>query len=111
MSWAVQYRSRSPQIGGAGRCQNLRRPGDPMFHHAPRVLADGIVDPRRGNAVAVLQHGVDCHPIVFLRQVLTGNSDSQPAMNQLAISPVMVLAPGQYAARLTVDGLADQATA
>src|SRR6185437_7538474 len=45
----------------------------------------------------------------FLGQVLAGDADAQAAVNQFAIDAVVVLAPGQTAGGLALDGLADQA--
>ena len=85
--------------------------GDAVLHHAPRVLADRVVDPRRRDAVAVLQHRIQRDPVVLLRQVLAGDADLQAVVEQLAIDAVMVPAPGQPPRRDAGDRLVHRAGA
>ena len=77
--------------------EDLRRAGDAVLHHAARVLADRVVDLRRRDAMAVLQHRVKGDAVVLLGQVLAGDADQQAMVQQRAIDAVMVLAPGQAA--------------
>src|SRR5262249_53920566 len=82
-----------------------------MLHHLPAVLADGVVDPWRGNAVAVLERGVERDPIVLLRQVLADRREPQSMAVELAKYAVMIRAPGQNALLLADDGFEHRAGA
>src|SRR6185437_8011872 len=75
------------------------------LHHLPRVLADGVVDLWRGDAVAVLEHGIERDAVVLLRQVLADRGEVQPMPIELAEDAVMVLAPRQDALLLARNRL------
>ncbi|UCF52213.1 MAG: hypothetical protein JSV48_23570, partial [Bradyrhizobium sp.] len=76
-----------------------------MVHHLLAVLADRVVDLRRGNAMAVLQHRIERDAIVFLRQILADRGEAQPVAVELAEDAVMIGAPWQNALLLADDGL------
>src|SRR5579859_7723132 len=92
-------------VGGAGRFQDLAAPRQPVLHHLPRVLANGVVDPRRRDSVAVLQHGVERDAIMLLRQILADRGDREPVAIELAEDAVMVRAPWQDTLLLARDRL------
>jgi hypothetical protein len=50
------------------------------FHHAPRILADRVVDFRRRNAVTVLHDRVQGDAVVRFGQVLASDADQQAAV-------------------------------
>src|SRR5882757_8364582 len=92
-------------VGGAGGFQNLPAARQPMRHHLAAVLADGVVDPRRGNAVAVFQVGIERDAVVLLRQVLADRGHRDAMAVELAEHAVMIRAPRQDALLLARDRL------
>ena len=80
-----------PRTGGG---QDLLAAGDRVIQHAAGVLADGVVDLRRRNAVAILQHRIERDPVMLLRQILA-DADRHAVTDQAAERIVMALAPGQ----------------
>ena len=59
----------------AGGGEDLLAAIDREVEHAAGVLADGVVDLGRRDAVAVLQHRVERDPVVLLGQVLGADAD------------------------------------
>ena len=78
---------------------------DREVQHAAGVLADGVVDPGRRDAVAVLQHRIERDPVVLLGQVLGADADLHAVADHAAEGVVVALAPGQQAVGLGVDRL------
>src|SRR6516164_267177 len=76
-----------------------------MLHHRLRILADGVVDLRRRDAVAVLQHGIERDAVVLLGKVLADRRDVQAMAVEPAEHAMMVLAPRQDALLLARDRL------
>ena len=95
MPAAVQDRALHADIRRAGGRQDLLRARDAVVHHAQRVLADRVIDLRRGDAVPILQHRIERDPVVLLRQVLADRRQADAAADQFAEGAVMALAPGQ----------------
>src|SRR6186713_3182241 len=92
-------------IGRPRRFENLAAAGERMLHHLPAVLADGVIDPRRGNAVAVLQDRIERDAIVLLRQILADRGKTEAMAVELAEHAVMIRAPRQNALLLADDSL------
>src|SRR6266702_8442239 len=92
-------------VGRTGRFENLAAARQRMLHHLPAVLADGVVDPRRGNAVAVLQDRIERDAIALFREILADGGKSEPMSVELAEHAVMIRAPGQNPPLLADDGL------
>jgi hypothetical protein len=64
-----------------------------VLHHPRRILPDLVIDPRRRDAVAVLQHWVERDAVVFLRQVLAYRRQAQAMAVEAAKGGVMARAP------------------
>ena len=92
-------------VGRTGGFENLPAARQSMVHHLPAVRADRVVDLRRGNAVAVLQHGIERDAVVLFREILADRGDAQPMAMELAEHAVMIGAPRQNALLLARDGL------
>src|SRR5439155_2742300 len=69
---------------------------------------DPVVDPRRRDAVAVLQHRVERDAVVLLRQILADRRQAEAMTIEAAKGGVMALAPGQEALRFAGDSLGDR---
>src|SRR5580658_3458738 len=108
MPAAIQDGALHPDIGGSRRGQNVLRASDPVLHHARGVFADGVVDFWRGDAVPVLQYGIQRHLVMFLRQVLANRGQPDALSREPAIRAVMVGTPGQPSIRLADDRLHDR---
>src|SRR6185437_5224888 len=90
-------------IGRAGGFENLSPARQSMIHHLPAVLADRVVDLRRGNAVAVLQHGIERDAVVLLGQVFADRGDREAMAVEPAKHAVMIRPPWQNALLLARD--------
>src|SRR5258708_39131504 len=97
MQASPRYRVVGADIGRACSFENLSPARQSMLHHLPAVLADRIIDLRRGNAVTVLQHGIERDAVVLLGQVLTDRGDPEAMAVEPAKHAVMVRAPWQNA--------------
>src|SRR5579872_7471527 len=108
---AIHNRAVHTDIGGARRLKYFLRARSAVVHHAPGVLAYRVVDPGRGDAMAVLQDGIERHPIMLLRQVFADCGQPDAPTDQLAEDTMMVLAPGQAAVGIAEDRLGDGSNA
>ena len=59
MPAAIQDRAVDADVSCLRRGEDFLRTGDTVIHHPRRVLADPVVNPRRRDAVDVLQHWVE----------------------------------------------------
>ena len=75
------------------RLQDFSPPSDSVSEHATAVLAECIVELWCRNTITVLQHRIQSHPVVFLRQVLTDSNHTRPMTKQFAIGVVVAFAP------------------
>src|SRR5882762_821631 len=66
MPAAIGNRRIHADVGGAGGFENLPAPRQPVLHHLGAVLADRVVDPRRRDTVAVLQHWIERDAVMLL---------------------------------------------
>src|SRR6185295_6556893 len=64
MPTAPRNRIVDADAGGAGGFENLPAARQPVIHHLPAVGADRVVDLRRRDAMAVLQHGIERDAVV-----------------------------------------------
>src|SRR6266702_3838323 len=103
MPAAIGNRRIRTDVGGAGGFENLPASRQPVLHHLPAILADRVVDPRRRDPVAVLQHWIERDAVVLLGQILADRRDSEPMAVELAEDAVMIRAPRQNAILLTYD--------
>src|SRR5262245_23335032 len=90
-------------VGGTCGFENLAAARQPMIHHLPAVLADRVIDLRRRDSVAVLQHGIERDTVVLLGQILADRGDREPMAVELAEHAVMIRAPRQDALLLARD--------
>src|SRR5258705_3102529 len=90
-------------IGGTSGFKNLPAARQSMVHHLPAVLADGVIDPRRRDSVAVLQHGIERDAVVLLGQVLADRGHRETMAVELAEHAVMIRAPLQNPLLLARD--------
>src|SRR6266478_417482 len=108
---AIQDRALDANVAGAGSGENLLRPRDAVLHHLQVVRADRVIDPRRRDAAGVLQHGIERYAIVLLGEVLADRRKTDAMIQELAIDPVMVFAPGQPPRLRTDDRFEDRTDA
>src|SRR5437879_1467622 len=70
-------------VGSTGGFENFPSTLQPVVHHLPAVLADRVVDLRRGNAVSVFQYRIERDAVMFLGQILADRGDAEA----MAIEP------------------------
>src|SRR4051812_18460692 len=99
------------EVGGAGGFENLPAARQSMIHHFATVLADRVIDLRRGNAVAVFQHRIQGDAVMLLRQVLANRGHTKAMAVELAERAVMIRAPRQNPLLLAGDRLEHRAGA
>src|SRR4051812_39564681 len=90
-------------IGGTGGFKNFPAARQSMVHHLPAVGADRVIDLRRRDAVAVLQHGIERDAVVLLGQVLADRGHPETMAVELAEHTVMVRTPRQNTLLLARD--------
>ena len=95
--WVVEDFARDGGGVGAGFAHEFGGTGDTVLHHGGGVGADGVVDARGGDAVAVLQVRIERDAVVFFRQVIAGNADMGAAVVVAAHGGVVAFAPGHAA--------------
>src|SRR5262249_4246396 len=79
----------------ARRRQDLLRPRDAVVQHAPRIVADRVVDARRRNAMAVLQDRVERDAVVLFGEVLADRGDADTMTSQRPEYAMVLGAPRQ----------------
>src|SRR3954453_17464370 len=102
---AIGNRHVEVDVAGAGGGQNLLAARNPVLQHFLAVLADGIVDARRRNAVAVLQDRIEPDAVVLFRKVLADRRRGEPVAVELAEYAVVIRAPRQNALAFAHHGL------
>src|ERR1700733_14434610 len=74
-----------------------------MIQHPAAVVAKGVLDPRRGDATAILQHRVERYGIVLLGQILADRHHSGTVAEQFSKCVVMRWSPRQTSRRHAGD--------
>ena len=78
----------------AGGFQDFGGAGDAVVQNGPGVVAHGVVNLGRGDAVAVGKRGVDGNAVVFFGQVFGHNDDAHLVAEPFREVAVMSRAPG-----------------
>src|SRR5207248_11302825 len=102
---AIRDRAIDADVAGAGGGEDLLATCNPVVQHFLAVLADGVVDTRGWNAVAVLQHRIERDAVVLFGKVLADGGRGEPVTVELAEDAVMIRAPRQNALALAHHGL------
>src|SRR5450631_4609468 len=105
MPAAIQDRTIDADIGRPGGGKNFPGPCNAVFEHSRAVLADRVVDARRGDAVAVLEDGIERDAVMLLRQVLADRRQAEPVAVEPAERGVVARPPRQQALGLAGNGL------
>src|SRR3954454_5148946 len=92
-------------IGGTGSFKNLPAARQSVVHHLPAVLTERVIDLRRWDSVAVLQHGIERDAVVLLGQVLADRGHPETMAVEFAEHAVMVRTPRQNTLLLARDRL------
>src|SRR3954465_14681401 len=87
------------------RGKDLPPPIEREVEHAVGICTDRVVDPWRRDTVTILQHRIECYPVMLLWQVLRADADRHAVTDKAAKCIVMPLAPRHQADRLGVDRL------
>src|SRR5215216_3435464 len=91
------YRVVDADVGSTRGFENLAAARQSMLHHLSAVLTERVIDLRRGDAVAVLQHGIEGDAVVLLGQILADRRDPEAMTVEPAEDAVMIRAPRQNA--------------
>src|SRR6266702_7641621 len=103
MPAAIEDRVVDAEVCGTRSGEDFLRPRDAVFDHLLAVLADRVIDPRRRDAVAVLQPEIERDAVMLLRQILADGGGRNPMAVELAEDAVVVRAPRQNAFGLARD--------
>ena len=94
---------------GRPRTQDIGRSRHGQVQHLPAVLAECVIDPVRGNAVRVLQFGIQHDTVMLFRQVLADRHHAGAVLKQLSIRVEITLAPRDAAGVQALDRGLDRA--
>src|SRR4051812_47484054 len=91
-------------VSGAGDFKDLTAARQTVVHHLPAVGADRIINLRRGDAVAVLQHWIERDAVMLLGQILADRRDREAVTIEFAEHAVMIGTPRQNTLLLAGHG-------